>query len=414
MPRKRDASVCRHCRGALPANATFCPWCGERQVAEKRELKVPKPRQLPSGSWFARVTVEGERVPVTAPTEEEYYAMARAVKAGLLEHKKAPKALPLEAAIDKYIDSRRGSVSPATIRGYVRYKKLYFQDLMKTNVFELTADMLQIQIQKMLKLPGKGGKPLSPKTVRNEVGFLASVLKYNAVPLDLAGLSLPKKQASPYAILTREEQGRLLRAIAGDPAELPILLALWLGMRRSEVMALRREDFDFRHSRVHISRAIVQDEDAHWVEKGTKTTESARTVDVPAYILEKVRACPPGPICGGHHPGWPVKRLHAICEREGLPAVRFHDLRHINASVGLQLGVPDKYMMERNGWSSKETMVYRYEHTFSAEKAATDAAINAYFDGLLKPPAHATVNGKNGNENGNETDKPANTSRDSA
>ena len=109
-----------------------------------------------------------------------------------------------------------------------------------------------------------------------------------------------------------------------------------------------------------------------------------------------------------------MKRLHAICEREGLPAVRFHDLRHINASVGLQLGVPDKYMMERNGWSSKETMVYRYEHTFSAEKAATDAAINAYFDGLLKPPAPAAVNGKNGNGNGNETAEPADIKRDSA
>lgn len=414
MPRKRDASVCRHCRGALPENASFCPWCGERQVAEKRELKVPKPRQLPSGSWFARVTVEGERVPVTAPTEEEYYAMARAVKAGLLEHKKAPKAVTLEAAIDKYIESRRGSVSPATIRSYYKLKKNYFRDLMTTNVFSITADMVQIQLQGMLKKPGPSGKPLSPKTVKDEFCFIVTVLRFSGVDLDRSRISLPQVQKSPYTVLTAEEQALLIRAAVGDPAELPILLALWLGLRRSEILGLRREDVDFRHGTLHVGRAIVHDENGKLVEKGTKTAESARTVVVPSYILEKLRACPPGPIYAKYDPGYILKRLHAICEREGLPPVRLHDLRHINASVGLSLGVPDKYMMERGGWATKDTMVYRYQHTYDAQKAAADEQINRYFEALLKPANPVTVNGQNGNENGNETVHTADTSQDSA
>lgn len=412
MPRKRDKTTCRRCRGALPENAPFCPWCGEKQISEKNEIKVPKPRQLPSGSWFGRVTVEGQRVPVTQPTEAEYFAAARAIKAGMLEAAARPKALLLSTAIEKYIDSRRGSVSPATIAGYEKQARLYFQDLMRTDIHQITPDMIQIQIQVMLKKPGKGGKPLSAKTIQNEYGFIVSVLKYNGVNLDLSHISLPQKQASSYGILTDEEQARLIHAAVGDSCEIPILLALWLGLRRSEILALKKEDFDFIHGSVRISRAIVQDENGQYVEKGTKTAESARTLTVPAYILDKVRACPPGLIFRDH-PNCIWKHLQYICERAGLPKIRLHDLRHINASVGLSLGLPDKYMMERGGWSNKDTMLYRYQHTYDAQKQATDAAINAHFEQLLAatpeqahPPLVRKYRRK-GNENGNVSKKMA-------
>lgn len=102
-----------------------------------------------------------------------------------------------------------------------------------------------------------------------------------------------------------------------------------------------------------------------------------------------------------HDANYMLKRLHAVCEALGLPGVRLHDLRHINASVGLLLGVPDKYMMERGGWSTDQTMKYRYQHTYASEKAAADDAINRHFEQLLKTPAPASDSGLNGNEKGN-------------
>lgn len=62
--------------------------------------------------------------------------------------------------------------------------------------------------------------------------------------------------------------------------------------------------------------------------------------------------------------------------------MRFHDLRHINASVMLQLGIQDKYVMERGGWSSLSTMKDVYQHTFSAEREKVDNTVNTYFDSL--------------------------------
>ena len=60
----------------------------------------------------------------------------------------------------------------------------------------------------------------------------------------------------------------------------------------------------------------------------------------------------------------------------------FHDLRHMNASVMLALNVPDKYAMERGGWSTNHVMKSVYQHTFSAERKAVDDRIDDYFTGI--------------------------------
>jgi Phage integrase family. len=64
--------------------------------------------------------------------------------------------------------------------------------------------------------------------------------------------------------------------------------------------------------------------------------------------------------------------------------MRFHDLRHLNASVMVALGVPDKYAMERGGWSTPEVLQSVYQHTFSAERQQVDSAMDNYFSGIMQ------------------------------
>ena len=73
-----------------------------------------------------------------------------------------------------------------------------------------------------------------------------------------------------------------------------------------------------------------------------------------------------------------------LIENNIKPEIRFHDLRHFNASIMLQLNIPDKYAMERGGWSTNNTMKNVYQHTFNKEREAVDTLVNNYFENLLK------------------------------
>jgi integrase len=76
------------------------------------------------------------------------------------------------------------------------------------------------------------------------------------------------------------------------------------------------------------------------------------------------------------------KRFSRLLEKNNLPHIRFHDLRHLNASVMLKLGIQDKYAMERGGWSTTSTLKSVYQHTFSSEREKADALVDEYFSNI--------------------------------
>lgn len=73
-------------------------------------------------------------------------------------------------------------------------------------------------------------------------------------------------------------------------------------------------------------------------------------------------------------------RFTRIMEKHGIK-MTFHDLRHLNASV--MLGVPDKYAMERGGWSTDNILKSVYQQTFSSEREKMDDKIDSYFSGIV-------------------------------
>ena len=75
--------------------------------------------------------------------------------------------------------------------------------------------------------------------------------------------------------------------------------------------------------------------------------------------------------------------LRKLAEKHGYK-LTLYDLRHLNASVMLMLGVPDKYAMERGGWATNSTLKAVYQHTFSEERKKVDKKINDYFEDLMR------------------------------
>ena len=50
----------------------------------------------------------------------------------------------------------------------------------------------------------------------------------------------------------------------------------------------------------------------------------------------------------------------------------------------LMLNIPDKYAMERGGWSTNSTLKSVYQHTFSEERKQVDKKIDDYFINLIE------------------------------
>lgn len=355
----------------------------EKRLNEKISKLKPRPEQLPSGKWRCRVMVDGQKITVVEDDPLVAHAKAIAAKAGILEEKqqKKTKTISLHDAIVDYIENRSEVLSPATIRGYHVILDNRFPALMKMQIKNIDEDAIQEAIN-------ADAKVVSYKTLRNAVGLvLAVVTRYK--PINPKLLRFPQRQKKEHAYLDGDQIVKLIFACDGDYAEIPILLGLWLGMRRSEIMGLQWESVDFERSKIHVDHSLVFDkDDTPIIKTAMKTETSNRVLDCPQYIIKKLEAYQPDP--EKRHGqifkmgiNTPYENLERICKREGIPFVGIHGLRHTNASVMLSLGIVDKIAMARGGWSSKETMERVYQHLFSSDKAAADTAINQYFESLI-------------------------------
>lgn len=369
--------ICKNkgCGREIDGDSVYCKWCGTRQVREKRtKSDAPTARQLPSGSWTCRVRVDGRDVSITRPTKAEAVAEASAIKHGLKAPDKAASTITLGEAYRKYIESRDGVISPSTAAEYKRLQKTSFQSLMDLPASSITSEQIQREIGKMVK----NGK--SPKYIRNVEGLLVSVLKQFA-PDSRISVILPQKRKVELRRIEDPEVGKIIAAFSGTDMELPVLMALWMGMRLSEIRGARFEDIS--GGRLHICRAIVSGENGDEV-KPPKTFSGDRWVSVPDHIQTLIDAT-------GRSEGYIVtisgqtiyNRFIRGLDAAGIPRCRFHDLRHANAAIMVRLGVESRYAQERNGWS--DDWMYRqvYAYTMTDRMIEIDRSIDDYFDNKI-------------------------------
>lgn len=343
-------------------------------------------RQLPSGSWRVQLYTgkdpAGRRqyLSFTAPTKKEAEFEALQYQLHYKEISKDASAMTLREATEKYIGSKDGVLSPSTIRGYDAILRNRLQGLMPIRLNRLNNSLIQQAIN-------AEAKTSSPKYVRNVHGLLSAVLReyYPSFHLNVA---LPQRRISEQKYLEPEQIGILLQAIRGDEMEIAVLMGLWLGMRASEITGLTWSDVDFQKGTIFIHQSKVRGKDGKWVVKDTtKNTSSTRSLHIPNYLLDLLRfskgdAAPECPVVTMPSTSF-LDRLHTILKRNGLPLIRFHDLRHCNATIMGALNIPEKYIMARGGWSSSAIMQKTYQHVLNSKQRAVDETIDNFFQELM-------------------------------
>lgn len=357
---------CKH--EGLPANAIFCCWCGKKLIKDKTEVKVPPPSVLPSGTYFGRITVKGERICISAATEKDYYSKARAAKSGLIETKKAAPKITLGTAIDSYIDSNTNVLSPSTVKAYKSYRKYRFQSV-------IDKDISSIQNwQKVVN--DEANEKISPKTLANAWRLITASMK--AQNIEVPDVSLPKAPKAQRPWLDYEQIKTFIKAVNGADCELAALLALH-GLRRSELLAITADKVDTKKGLMEISGAMVFDSEGDLIEKATnKNSTSQRIVHIVIPRLYDLIKGKEGRLVTTH-PNTLRSQINAVCKSAGLPLVGFHGLRHSFASLAYHLGWSEMTTMKEGGWSNTQTVHNIYTHLATQDQNADIERMKAFF-----------------------------------
>ena len=353
------------------------------------------PTKLPSGTWRLQVYLgkdeSGKRIyqSVTHANKRECIRIANDLAQHHHEISRDQSKMTLGEGIDKYIQMKENVLSPSTIRGYRTIRDNRLSSLMDVPMWKISNNMAQEAIN-------AEAKDLSAKTVANVYGLLTATLsQFTTIKLSV---TLPQKQQYRPTVLTEAQIRALIVAIKDSSTEVAILLALFLGLRESEIAALDLpKDYNPETRMLTISKALVPNIHNEYVLKPPKSNAGNRVISVPEYLAKKLDHCVQNniPACS-IRPNNLSRSLKRACERAKIPAIRMHDLRHQNASIML-LFAPDKYAMERGGWATNHVMKNVYQHTMSDERIKLEQCMTAYFDSLT---SYATQNATRNDENG--------------
>lgn len=314
-------------------------------------MKIEK---LPSGKYRVRKMVKGRTYTIVLsykPSQKEAHQMIEDKRTGRDKIK-----LTFDEAAQEYIDGKRNTLSPSTIRGYESLRKNLPDSIRKKPIGEITPWDVQRYINDL-------SAEHTPKTVRNYHGFIATILS-TFCPDIVLHTNLPQRKKKDVYIPTDEEVKKIFEYIKGTDFEIPYRLACY-GLRRSEICALTPDDL--QGNRLTISKAMVQDENYNWITKTTKTTDSTRTIIIDSPLSTLIRS--QNRIYDGN-PHNLYDHLQIVLKRLNIRPFPLHVLRHYYASTAHAMGIPDAVIMASGGWKTDHVMknVYRHEKRDQVEQ----------------------------------------------
>ena len=253
-------------------------------------------------------------------------------------------------------------------------------------------ELTPLQLQSYLY--GKMDQGLSPNTVIKQAGILTTALSL-AVRMEILDhnpmdrVIKPKKRQTKFSFYSPAQLQQLFAVVEKTPLELPVKLAAYLGLRRSEICGLRWEHVDLEGGILTVREARTQ-VGGEVVTKTPKTRTSSRrlgigglqdlrqvlrrawehrrTDDPREWVVLGEDGLPP-------EPDQLTRDLLIVVRRHGLPHISLHGLRHSFASVANSQGVPMFDISRTLGHSSLSVTSNIYTHLFDATESRALTAV---------------------------------------
>ena len=287
------------------------------------------------------------------------------------------------------IFSERVESTTRMVGAYALYNIILPQLDYDIKVRYVNSDYLDTVLEKAAKVTSSAGnKARELLNLAFKEAVIGGYIKTNPV----TGTKPYKRQKPQIIVLGKEKVKLLLKAASKTNWYLEILLGLFCGLRKGEIMGLKFSDFDFEKNTVYINRQIASDpkikkrsgskiEEYALVEREPKTPNSYRTLRVPEAVMAEVRKrkelVERNRLREGQHYSdrdyiscQENGKLHSItalnnaltklCSRNSLPHITVHGLRHMYATILIEMNVPLVKISALLGHSSVHTTFEYY------------------------------------------------------
>jgi integrase len=363
-----------------------------------------------SGKRLTRyVTVKGKR----QDAQRELTKRLGALDAGTLPE---PSRTTIAEHVRGWLDGGHG-LSPKTAE---RYRELAEQQIIPHLGGVAMQVLKPTQVDHwhatLLKSGGKGGRPLSARTVGHAHRVLSRALqlavKSEILTRNVAGaISPPKVEEEEIEILTAEQIDLVVRKLQGHPLYEIAMIDLDTGMRRGELLALRLSDIDLERATMRVERSLEETKEGLRF-KPPKTKRGRRTIMLPSNAVAVLRehrrkllerrlaqglgkpnegtllfAKPDGSPMSPNQLSW---LWRSACKSFKLPRVSFHALRHTHASALIAAGQDVVMVSRRLGHKNPTVTLNTYGHLFRGGPAVA----------VTSPEEDENVRGTGSEENG--------------
>jgi len=320
-----------------------------------------------------------------------------------------PGKMTVGEYLDQWLKDYRPSIGPHSAQTYEFFIERHIKPAMgQLPLTSLKPEHLQkVYSDKLLSGRRDGTGGLSARSVRYIHVTIHRALK-SAVRLGLLSrnvadsVDVPGLERHEMQTMTEYDIHAFLEAARSTPYYTLFYLALFTGMRRSELLALRWSDMDLLMCQASVNRTLHRLNNGEIIFRETKTAKSRRMVALSPHTClvlqehrqkqEQDRLLADNPLQESNlvfsqldgTPLLPDSITHAfmvLARRIGLSGIHLHSARHTHASLMLKQGVHPKIVQERLGHASIQITLDTYSHVAPGLQEAAAAG----FDKMVLP-----------------------------
>jgi len=374
-------------------------------------------RQRPDGTWEARYTTGRDPGTGRQVQKSVYGKTQKEVRQKLTKATKEmddgiyiePTKLTVGAWIDIWLEEyAKNTVKISTHHLYSKICRSYIKpNLSAVKLTALSAPIIQ-NLCNDLHSGNIGKSALSAKTIKNIHGVLHKALQQAVTigyirvnPADACNLPrIVKKDIKP---LDKSQIAKFMDAIEGHPFETLYLVTLLTGMRQSETLGLRWECVDFEKGTLLVNAQLLKDSANGGYYLDTTKSNKPRLITPAVFVMDALKKykqqqaewkslahdawVDSGYVftneLGEHLKHMTVyKNYKRIVADLGIPAARYHDLRHSYAVVALMSGDDVKTVQENLGHHTAAFTLDVYGHVTEEMKRNSAARMDEFIKGI--------------------------------